>query len=367
MKRKEWILCVFALLVGSVGIEISLGQDPPPKQKAGSRSGSEKPDLKTSGKIGARPTETAGEKPDAKSATSKKPDPVISAKQVADEEAIRLTGDAYLKAFCSGDAKSVATLFTADAEYVDERGNLASGRNAIEEVMTSLFSDNPGCEIEIEIISIRFVSPGVAIEDGITAFTSSEEAQPINSLYSAVHVKENGKWMVASVREHAPKDRRQFRAQLQQLDWLQGEWVDESEDALVVFSCEKAKGGNFLIRNFVIQVAGQEALSGKQRIGWDPIAERIRAWTFDSEGGFNDGYWHREEDRWVLKSSGFTANGQTASATSIYTPLNESRMTWQSVDREIDGIAQPDSEIVTIVRRSPKPELADDTPLPKSN
>jgi hypothetical protein len=36
------------------------------------------------------------------------------------------------------------------------------------------------------------------------------------------------------------------------------------------------------------------ALEGWQIIGWDPIEERIRTWTFDGEGGFAEGYFTRE-------------------------------------------------------------------------
>jgi hypothetical protein len=62
----------------------------------------------------------------------------------------------------------------------------------------------------------------------------------------------------------------------------------------------------------------------------------------------------------VLKATGVTADGQTASSTSIYTFVNDHTMTWQSVDHEIAGVQLPDSEIVTIVRQAPAPLMADD-------
>ena len=202
-------------------------------------------------------------------------------------------------------------------------------------------------------------SPGVAVEDGTTTVTPTDGAEPIYCHYTAVHVKTDGKWLAASVRDHAPKGRRQHRSQLQQLGWLEGEWVDEGDDSVVFFSCEAIDNGNFLLRKFTIQVAGQEAMSGTQRIGWDPLTGKLRAWIFDSEGGYSDGVWHRDDERWVLKSSGVTAEGQTASSTSIYTFVNDHTMTWQSVDHEIAGVQLPDSELVTIVRRAPMPELND--------
>ena len=218
----------------------------------------------------------------------------------------------------------------------------------------------------MEINSIRIVSPGVAIEDGVTTLTGSEDAEPAVTHYTAVHVKTNGEWLVASVRERALKERRQHRSQLQQLGWLKGDWVDESDDSIVLFSCGASDNGNFLMRKFVIQIAGEEALSGTQRIGWDPVQGKLRAWTFDSEGGYTDGFWHRDGDRWVLKSTGVTADGQTASSTNIYTFINEHTMTWQSVDHEIAGVEMPDSELVTIVRRAPSPEAVDNAVSSKS-
>ncbi|TXT21704.1 MAG: hypothetical protein FD138_4003 [Planctomycetota bacterium] len=175
-------------------------------------------------------------------------------------------------------------------------------------------------------------------------------------------MKTEGKWLVASVRDHAPKNRRLHRSQLQQLDWLVGDWVDEGDDSIVVFSCQSVDNGNFLLRKFTIQIAGQEAMSGTQRIGWDPLTGKLRAWIFDSEGAYSDGLWHQAGDNWVLKSTGVTADGQTASSTSIYTFVNEHTMTWQSVDLEIAGVQQPGSEVVTIVRQAPVPvpEIAAD-------
>ena len=160
--------------------------------------------------------------------------------------------------------------------------------------------------------------------------------------------------------------RPQHRSQLEQLAWLQGDWVDESEDSVVIFSCEAVDSGNFLLRKFVIRIAGHEAMSGTQRIGWDPLTGKLRAWIFDSEGGFSEGSWHRDQDRWVLKSTGVTADGEPASSTSKYTFVNEHTMTWQSIDHEIAGVQLADSEVVTIVRRAPVPLSADAIPVSKS-
>ena len=351
MKRKPVFLCGAALVLGAIGFVVADGKDVPQRGEAKQ----------------AQPAEKGDAKPDAKPAEKKSFTQSVSGDHSADEEAIRLTGETFVKAFGSGNAKALAAHYTMDAEYIDEHGNVFQGRAAIEGSLTAGLARNPGSKIEMNIESIRFVSPGVAVEDGTTKLAPAGNAEPVYSHYTAIHVKANGKWLAASVREQAPKIRRQHRAQLQQLAWLQGDWIDEGEDSAVIFSCAASDGGNFLLRKFSIHVAGEEAMSGVQRIGWDPLTGKLRTWTFDSEGGYTEGCWHRDNDRWVLKSAGVTADGQTASSTNIYTLVNEHTMTWQSVDHEIAGVELPDSPIVTIVRRAPLPEAADVGQPSKSN
>ena len=308
------------------------------------------------------PAAKAVEKSSTKAIEKTPASPPIPEKRSADEIAIRQTNESFVKAYEQANAKLVAAHFTANAEYVDELGNVSQGREAIEDSLKEFFAEHPACKLELNASTIRFISPGVAVEDGRTTIAHQENSATIESHYTTVHVKIDGKWLAASVRDHAPKDRKQHRAQLQQLGWLVGDWVDEGDDSIVHFACESVDKGNFLLRKFSIQVAGREAMSGTQRIGFDPLTGKLRAWIFDSEGAYSDGLWHRDGDNWVLKSIGVTADGQTASSTSIYSFVNEHTMTWQSVHHEIGGVQQPDSEVVTIVRKAPAPlpEIADD-------
>lgn len=280
----------------------------------------------------------------------------VNEQQSADEAAIRLTAESFAKAYAEGDARAAAAHFTADAEYVDESGMVVAGRAAIEESLIELFAENPDCKLEMNVDTIRFISAGVAVEDGTTSFTCADHQDCVDSRYTTVHVKTDGKWLAASVRDHAPRDLREHRTQLRQLDWLNGDWVDEGDDSIVNFSCESIENGNFLFRKFAVLIGGEEAMTGTQRIGWDPLTKRFRAWIFDSEGGYGEGLWHQHGDTWVLKCTGVTADGEIASSTSIYTIVNGHTMTWQSVDFEIGGEHQPDSEVFTIVRQAPDPE-----------
>ncbi len=286
--------------------------------------------------------------------------PVTAGRRSPDEAAIQLVDEAFIKAYNAGDAEGLAAQFTEHAEYVDETGAVVEGRKAIEASLTLFFEENPGCRLQINAESVRTLSPGVAVQDGTTVVSRTDNSTPVECHYTSVYVKTEGKWLLASVRDSAPRNLREHSMQLQQLSWLNGNWIDEGDDSIINFSCESVDNGNFLLRKFTVIVEGEEAMSGTQRIGWDPLTGKLRAWIFDSEGAYGEGLWHHDpaNNRWVLKTTGVTADGETASSTSLYTFVNEHTMTWQSVDHEIAGVQQPDSDVITIVRHAPAPTPA---------
>lgn len=93
------------------------------------------------------------------------------------------------------------------------------------------------------------------------------------------------------------------------------------------------------------------ALEGTQVVGWDPIESRIRSWTFDSEGGFGEGHWIQDGNRWLVKTSYVLASGERASALNVFTYVDQNTFRWQSIDREIAGELQPNIPEVTVVRQ----------------
>jgi uncharacterized protein (TIGR02246 family) len=320
------------------------------------------PDVKPSQKDQQTPaadTNTTAADASTRSASGEPTDTLPPREQQSEDiRAIRATGAAFTKAYEAGDAKAAAVLFTSEAEFVDESGNVIQGRDAIEQSLTEFFAQHPECRLQTQIDSIRLISPGVAVEDGSSLMMCAERPSPLECRYTTVYVKNDGKWLTASIRDRTPAVVREHREQLQQLHWLLGDWIDEGEDALVNFSCRSTDNGNFLIRTFNILIAGREAMSGTQRIGWDPLSGKLRTWIFDSEGAWGEGFWYHNDNTWMLKCTGVNADGEPASSTSIYTFINDHTMTWQSVDNEIGGVLQPDSDVYTIVLQAPGPEPA---------
>src|SRR5437868_11000652 len=95
------------------------------------------------------------------------------ADQSADEAAIRKAAASYAEAFNKHDAKALADQWSPDAVYLNRTtGEEAVGREAITEQFTALFKDQPQVKLELNVASVQFVSPNVAIERGTAKFLS---------------------------------------------------------------------------------------------------------------------------------------------------------------------------------------------------
>jgi hypothetical protein len=194
----------------------------------------------------------------------------------------------------------------------------------------------------------------LAIEVG-TSIVSHDPDQPAeHTRYEVVHVKQAGVWQMASARD-LPDDEASAQEQLNQLHWLIGDWVDEDPDALVRTSYRWSVNHHFILCDFTVNLSGELAMTGKQRIGWDPLAKTIRSWAFDSEGGFTGGIWSREGNQWIIKTTGVTNDGKSASATNYLTRLHKHHLTWESRDRLVGGEKTADVGPITIVRQPPAP------------
>jgi uncharacterized protein (TIGR02246 family) len=272
-----------------------------------------------------------------------------------DEKAIRATVATFTDAFQKGDAKTIASLFTEDGEAVDADGGTIQGREAIAEHYGARFATSPGDKMETTIETIKFLAPGVARETGTTQNTPSGGNSPTTRRYTAMHVKQGGNWLLASVRE-LPDKEISHHERLKELEWLIGDWVEESDDAVVTTSFAWSDNDNFLLRSFDVRVKGKPALTGTQRIGWDPLTKQIKSWVFDSRGGYGEGLWMRSGNQWVIKASGVRPDGRTATATQVLTLVDRDTMRWKSIDRTLGEEIVSEIDEITMVRKPPQPK-----------
>jgi uncharacterized protein (TIGR02246 family) len=264
--------------------------------------------------------------------------------------AIHKNAEAFVAAFNKGDAGALAGFWTETGDYMDQEGRHLKGRKAIEDAMRAFFAQNKGVTMRIDNRITRFVTPELAIEDGTTDVIPADGGVPHRSRYTIVHVKQSGTWRMASVRE-APFVPPTHADRLRELEWLIGAWADEEdkgEAAHAAFSW--TKDGNFILSSIGASVKGVPVGEVTQMIGWDPAAKQIRSWTFESSGGFGEGTWARDGDKWVIKTSSTLRDGKRVLATNVVTRLDANTLNWQSVNRTVDGKALPDTKAVRMKR-----------------
>ena len=262
----------------------------------------------------------------------------------ADEEAIRKQSAAFVRAFEQGDVKTLAELWTEEGEYLDDDGTTLHGQSAIAEAYTKLFTENARRKLEVNVESIRFVSRDGAIEEGVAKVSKGDKEKPVFSRYSILYAREDGRWLMAVVREW-PDD----GATLKQLDWLIGSWVAKGGDGEVRTSYEWDEGKQFLRARFTIKDKGR-TVTGTQRIGKDPRTGQLRSWLFGQDGGFGEATWSWDARHWVIEATGVLADGTEVTATNLLTPQGRDAFTWQSTNRTVNAAAAPDILPVKVTR-----------------
>jgi len=265
-----------------------------------------------------------------------------------EEAAIRSEAESFVQAFNQGDAERLASHWAEDAEYILPSGEVLKGRDKIEQAFKKFFSDNQGVQIQLAISEIRFPRHNEAVEGG-SAVVSRPGEKPKELTYEVTHVKRKAVWKIAHVEEtfSAPSN----YEHLKELEWLTGDWVDDSENVDVETLAQWTKNKNFMTLSFRVQFEGRPALEGTQVIGWDPSIKSIKSWVFDSLGGFGHGVWSREGSRWTVRTTGVLITGEKTSAINSYTFIDENTFTFSSIGREINGEPQPNIEEIKVVRK----------------
>ncbi|MHC5544849.1 YybH family protein, partial [Singulisphaera rosea] len=185
--------------------------------------------------------------------------------------------------------------------------------------------------------------------------TPPDGMPPSSGHFTAIEVKVDDRWLVASLRE-LPDAQISPHEHLKELEWMVGDWIEESEDAVVSSSVSWADNKNFLIRSFDVRIKGKEALTGSHRIGWDPLTNQIKSWVFDSNGGHSEGLWMRSGNQWVIKAMGVRPDGRTTTATQVLTFVDKDHLGWKSLDRTLGDEITDDIDELLMVRKPPQPK-----------
>ena len=269
----------------------------------------------------------------------------------------------YLRAFNRHDPAALAAHWSESGENGDlDSGEVtAAGRGAVRDVFAALFQEDEEATIDIDVTSIRPLREDVAVVDGVSLI-SFTEGGPASSRFSAVVVKQDGRWVLENVREAAqPVAAAAAPRPLESLHWLVGSWEDAGEGVTAGTDCTWSAGRAYLIRNHVIAadsgpesrpVAGDDripgllpAADGKGRelteiIGWDPDRRTIRSWIFSSDGRFAEGTWSRDGEAWTIHVEG-RGRDEGCDATCTIVPHGDDALTVRCVTDRLANVLPP--------------------------
>jgi len=139
--------------------------------------------------------------------TAPAPEPEIAAP--SDDEMLRTLISDFAAAWARNDAAAVAALFAEDGDSLTASGH-SQGRSAVEETYRQSF-EGPfkGTSIAVEMTSVRFLEPDVALADGTYEITGlkgleGEDLPPSKGLWTGVDVKTDEGWRIGCSRPMIP-------------------------------------------------------------------------------------------------------------------------------------------------------------------
>jgi uncharacterized protein (TIGR02246 family) len=249
----------------------------------------------------------------------------------ADRAAIDKLKQSLKEGFAQGDSAKVAALLTDGAELIPDDAPPLHGRQNIEKALTQHFANAANkTKIELDPDALRFISRDAAIEEGDVKITKGQAA-PTVQRYSLLVMREDGKWLLASIKEWPSE-----QASLKELGWLIGSWQAKQGDIEARTTYEWF-GDKAYIRGAINLSIDGHSQSAVQVIGKDPRTDDLRVWTFEVGGGIVEGTCTRDGEAWLFQTEGVSADGSTVSNKNILARINDDVFTWQPVDITVDG------------------------------
>jgi uncharacterized protein (TIGR02246 family) len=262
------------------------------------------------------------------------------------EAALRQAGKDYLAAILKNDRKAMAEFWLPGGTYVNDEGQSFNAREMIEAADDSKEAVRPA--VKLTANTIRFLTPDSAIEDGTSESTPPGSSAPIKGRFSAVWVRQNGKWKLDSLRESRVATATSTAEQLAGLEPFLGEWSGQTENVAMHVTAKWNSTKTFMRREMSMTSGGKLVFSATQQIGWDPIRQQIRSWVFDNNGGYGEGLWSLEGNLWMVLARGVHPDGKTSKATHIFRFVDRNTVVWKSIDASVDGRPSKDMEVTLV-------------------
>ncbi|WP_425615122.1 SgcJ/EcaC family oxidoreductase [Anatilimnocola sp. NA78] len=273
------------------------------------------------------------------------PPPAAPSKLDANAAELQAAINKYVAAYSAGTIDTVMSHWAEDADFVDIRGRFHEGKDLISALFRRGFANNPGRKLELKSAARKFLTPDVAMDDGILELTDANGDKD-SGRYTVVWTKVNGKWLIRSARdipleaEEAPAAEQ--TPPLEELAWLVGKWEAKSDKHQITLDCDWQLDKNFLVQTFHVKSA-EDDFRVVTYLAFDPAEGRFRSWFFDSRGGFGGGTWTKRDKAYKGAIVSVLPDGQIGSAIMVWVPIDADTLSWQSLEREVGGESLPDA------------------------
>ncbi len=153
----------------------------------------------------------------------------------------------------------------------------------------------------------RSLRPDAVIEDGRSKLSvKAQAAAPSVGRYTVVHVKRDGKWLMASVRDLPADEPAEENVRLEDMDWLIGVWHAERLGVEMEISCVWLADKSFVEATYSRRDGDKVTPTATQIIGVDPRNGRITSWMFNADRGYAHGVWIPRDRGWAIEFDGVT-------------------------------------------------------------
>lgn len=258
----------------------------------------------------------------------------------------------FSEAFNQGKVDKLAAFWTPDAELaLPATGEIINGREAIAKYLEKRSQEIKTRNLTFTFKPLKsdFSKPDEAFVEGLVEITNKEGLLQRNARRIEL-IKQNGQWLIDSVKEIEVPPGPPTDPHLNELGWFVGNWHDTDEDVEITFNAHWDKYHNFILQHFKMVVYSVDVIEGMQIIGWDPVDKAVRSWIYDSDGGFGTGLWTKNGDTWSAKMNFVFRDGSKGTATNIYTKKDDHSYQFSSTDRKIGDQSVASIEPITVVK-----------------
>lgn len=127
----------------------------------------------------------------------------LPAQDSADEAAIRELIRGYVEAREKRDTKRLNSILAPDADQLVSSGEWRKGRDALVRGMLASSERNTGTRT-IEVETVRFIAPGIAIADGRYDIAGTGGAETRRMWTTFIASRRNGSWRIQAIRNMLP-------------------------------------------------------------------------------------------------------------------------------------------------------------------